>query len=472
MILSTQTTTRQGQVLILFVLLLPVLVGMLGLVVDGGLIVSEHRHTQNAADAGALAAAMDLMRNRGYNVAAASANTFVKSHNALTNATVVVNNPPSSGPYTGNTKYVEVLVSNPFNTYFIHVLTGNSANTVQARAVAGYEAVSAGEGVVVLDPLAIPGLSIGGGATLYVNGRVVVNSQGKGLDENGNTVDLGYKTYAATTGNNSKLQASLIEVVGGVDVPANFQNLPGNVGSPLHANSLPESDPLINLPTPTIANGAVSNYWQLDKSDQLVRATSPQNINVSSTSSNVTFKPGIYKSINITSGQATFQPGIYIIGVGFQGGGIAFNITTSGSVTGTGVMFYFTGSNFNVTTGLPDANDGETAGADPLANFGSVNISGSSVNFSPNIDINNIYKGILFYQRRRNTSDISIQGNAHNTQLTGSVYAKWANLKLSGQGAYNAQFIVGNISVSGQATVTINYAGQNIGRANQVFLVE
>src|SRR6266545_2499256 len=50
----------RGQTLILFVLMLPVLLGFAGLVVDGAHALAEQRMVQNAADAAALAASQDL----------------------------------------------------------------------------------------------------------------------------------------------------------------------------------------------------------------------------------------------------------------------------------------------------------------------------------------------------------------------------------------------------------------------------
>ena len=80
---------------------------------------------------------------------------------------------------------------------------------------------------------------------------------------------------------------------------------------------------------------------------------------------------------------------------------------------------------------------------------------------------------VLFFQRRRNKSDFTIQGNAGtNVNLDGAVYAKWANLKLAGGGRYNAQFLVGSMAISGQANVTVLGTGSGVGLANEVFLVE
>ena len=88
---------------------------------------------------------------------------------------------------------------------------------------------------------------------------------------------------------------------------------------------------------------------------------------------------------------------------------------------------------------------------------------------TPGIDV---FNGMLFYQRRKNPMAAEIQGNASDGQLEGTIYAKWANFKISGQGTYDAQFVVGSMSVTGNGNVTINYDGDQLGRAPAVFLVE
>ena len=102
-------------------------------------------------------------------------------------------------------------------------------------------------------------------------------------------------------------------------------------------------------------------------------------------------------------------------------------------------------------------------------------ITGGSVTLSPYSNPSNAndpFNGILFYQRRWNTKPATISGSSSDIQLTGTIYAKWANFSLSGQGQYNAQFVVGSMGISGNATVTINATGKNFGRANLMFLVE
>ena len=79
---------------------------------------------------------------------------------------------------------------------------------------------------------------------------------------------------------------------------------------------------------------------------------------------------------------------------------------------------------------------------------------------------------MLFFQRRRNAEKTTIVGNSAEGYLSGTIYAKWAPFEISGQGAYNAQLLVGSIDVTGQGDVTVLAAGGNKGKANQVFLVE
>jgi Flp pilus assembly protein TadG len=451
---------RPGQTLILFSLLLPIVLGMTGLVIDGGLLMAAQRQVQNAADAAALAGAMDRMRGQTSAVAGATATTFVKNtqYNNLPDATVVVNIPPLSGTYAGDNRYVEAIVTNPLRTTLIQVLGINPNQQVQARAVAGTETNLSGTGAIALDRSALPGVSIGGGGHLIVHGTVVDNSEGAGLDENNHWIDLGMKSYAATTGNGATLQATDIYVAGGVDVPANYQADTAGGPNPLHAGVLPQPDPLKNTPVPRAGLPGV---------DTTNRGS------FQATNGTHTINPGVYSSIKITNNaRVTFNPGVYIIKVAGNGNN-ALSITGGAQVTGDGVTIYNTGSDFDVTTGLPDSNDGENAPPAPgNANFGDITINGSMVNLKGLNNPASPFDGLLIYQRRRNTKEINVQGNGSNSTLDGTVYAKWANIKLAGSGQYGAQFFAGTISVSGNGNFVFDYSGKRIAKSEQVFLVE
>ena len=141
---------RAGVVMVLFAMILVVLIGLIGLVIDGGFLMSSHRQAQNAADAAALAAAFEKYRGRTDADARTAADGFV-DQNGFVNVPDLENGtsfniPPSSGPFAGNNRYVEVILTVPVQSFFIQILGGPGSNDVTARAVAGFEAVSAGEG--------------------------------------------------------------------------------------------------------------------------------------------------------------------------------------------------------------------------------------------------------------------------------------------------------------------------------------
>jgi Flp pilus assembly protein TadG len=99
---------RRGHTLVLVVLCLIPIMGVVAIVVEGGVLMSDRRRVQRAADSAALAAAVDLFtkwnKNNGVdssNSAHTSALTTAAA-NGYTNdgasSTVTVNIPPKSGP--------------------------------------------------------------------------------------------------------------------------------------------------------------------------------------------------------------------------------------------------------------------------------------------------------------------------------------------------------------------------------------
>jgi len=141
---------RTGKTLVLFALLLPLLLGMVGLAIDGGLLLAAYRQTQNAADTAALSAAYDLLNNLSAASATTTGTTYVQTNNNMANATVTINIPPSSGPHAGSASFAEALISYPYQTSFIQLLGVNTNQTVGARAVAGFEGSTTGAGITTL----------------------------------------------------------------------------------------------------------------------------------------------------------------------------------------------------------------------------------------------------------------------------------------------------------------------------------
>ena len=82
------------------------------------------------------------------------------------------------------------------------------------------------------------------------------------------------------------------------------------------------------------------------------------------------------------------------------------------------------------------------------------------------------FDNMLFYQRRLSVSKLQIEGNSSSGNLQGTLYAKFGKAKIAGQGTYDAQFIVGSMDINGQGDITIQYNGNGVAKAPQVFLME
>lgn len=461
---------RDAKIVAFFALLLPALFGVLGLVVDGGIMLATHRQAQSAADAGALAAARDLLAGNPSTMST-TAIALTGAFSNLSSAAVQVNSPPAAGNYAGKSKYVEVIVTVPVSTYLIQVLTNESTYVVSARAVAGIECFAPHELISCLAPTAVPGLSIDGIA-LQVNGLIAVNSQGSGVDQNNVAINYGLPASAVTLPNGGTLCSTNLRVVGGV---ANAGNITAftTANPALSARLLPRTDPYLALPTPTTSTGLVAIYPSPDGTNRTAPADFSLRLDAGQS---FTLSPGIYASIEITGvgpGTVTFQPGIYVL----QGGnaaGHALSINTGGTIVADGVLFYNTGTSFDVTTGVPDCNDSNTLGMEPGATFGSVQIKAANITLTGLADTSNLLQGMVYYQRRWNTQSVSICSGTSSTTISGTIYARWAPVSLTMSGNWQGQVAVGSLQMNG---LTMNNAvsmsrGTTYAKSPQVFLVE
>ena len=167
----SQLRQDSGVVGVVVVLLLPALIVTMGLVLDLGFAFYYKRTMQTAADAGAYGGAYAIQRKEYDQVTInalydASMNGFDGSWGE----TRTVNNPPSSGKYSGNSDFVEMIISEDLPMFFIPVL-GNRQMTVTARAVAGV--FSATACVYVLDGNDSKAFEVSSGSELYAPNCVV-----------------------------------------------------------------------------------------------------------------------------------------------------------------------------------------------------------------------------------------------------------------------------------------------------------
>jgi hypothetical protein len=290
--ISEVTMTRKnesGQALIFGVTALGLLLlGFTGLGIDIGYMRYEKRLQQTAADNAALAGAAELGFGAGDVTPAglhgAALDSFTDGTN---NVTVTINNPPTSGPHSGDSSYVEAYVAKVQPTFFMKVL-GVTSETVTARAVAYWGSGIANSCVFTLGN---PGNGIQG---ISVSGTPTLNAPTCGIDDNGNFRSNGKKL---------DVTAGSIGVVG-----SDTNNGGGTVTPTPIAGIAPVGDPLAFLSPPCTT------------------CTTTTNLTISS---NQTINPGNYNSISITGGNVTLNSGIYVIGSG--------GLTINGNA---GILFY------------------------------------------------------------------------------------------------------------------------------------
>lgn len=289
---------RQGAVAIVLALLLPVLVGMITLGVEGGLWFAERRELQTAADSAALAGAWELMDGNAAGVtAAAQIDAARNGFDAVGGASIEVNTPPLSGAYVGNADAVEVLVSRPqtllFSALFMNALT------VGARAVAQV----GGQGDVCV--LALEQFA---GSAAEFTGSATVDLTGCGVAANSSS------SQALAVSGSATLIADFIQTVGGYDVSGS-----GVLDvDATRTGTSPIADPYADLMAPA-AGACTKTEFKANKTE--------------------TINPGTYcKGMDITAqANVTFNPGVYII----KGGTVKIN--GQATVSGTGVTIILTG---------------------------------------------------------------------------------------------------------------------------------
>ena len=287
---------ESGQALALTVVTIVVLIGFVALAIDVGLLWSERRHMQTAADAAALAGATAL--RDGNNVSAAADD--VSALNGFTDGsggvTVTVNNPPLSGTFAGASNLVEVVVQQSQPTFFMQALGFGSMN-VSARAVAGN--INGPACIYALDPSNPGALSTNGNPTIQSSCGVIVDSNNStGMTANGHVT----------------LDATSIGVVGNYSSSGNVTLSPAPV-----TGVAPLPDPLAYVQAPSVGPCTNTNV--------------AINSNVTTT-----LNPGVYcGGLTINGGATvTFNPGTYII----DGGGMTVN--GNATLSGQGVTFYDT----------------------------------------------------------------------------------------------------------------------------------
>ncbi|QDT34172.1 pilus assembly protein TadG-related protein [Thalassoglobus polymorphus] len=485
-------TPRSGKVLILVLMAFPMILGIIGLVIDGSLLLHDSRSTQHVADAAATTAAFSASQGDPPIFAGQKAQEMVRNFNAMESAAIQVHSPPISGAYRGRSNFYEVNVSNETDTLFMHLTNRFASRGVRARAVAGIKDATPPLSVVVLDPnpdpititglpLTLPslpnhhlgGMEVLGLGRVRVSGGIAINNDWGGVDEHGDPVGENRLLRSALTCTPllplTKLNAEHIRVVGGVDNYKNYGHIDGTDANSLRANMGPAPDPFQELPVPTITEDPANV-------DETYRG-SVDILNLPILSPTVVLEPGVYDYINVITGPVRFEPGVYIIRGQHPITGIPLSVL-AGPINGRGVMFYISeNATYSPTSGLPDS--GEDSSTPPTSNLRAllptavINGAVLGVKFTPLSDPSSPYDGMFIFQNRNNRRPMVLvtEQLLGSGTLAGTIYSKWGSVVLVANGTHDLGFVVGSIRIVTALGLRLN-PSLKFPPVKEVFLVE
>ncbi|TFH37580.1 MAG: hypothetical protein E4G99_02245 [Anaerolineales bacterium] len=418
---------ESGQSYIIMALLMVGLLSFSALAIDGGILLHEHRRSQNAADASAMAAAYAKIRSQPLGIAAlnnATANEYPTTAQACTPAgpdcilgigtqvIIQVTNPPRSGQYAGDPDYIHVVIDSEVNSNFAHLIFGGPlSNRAEATSrVWPPENYAFGNAIHATTEHDCKGIWFSGtGDTLITGGNVFSNSDAASVScQSG--VQGGGGAIAVKHPYNINVVGSFDLGGSGTVSPSPHENVSHDE---LRRMIIPDCTHLPDLGSMKI-NGAGVTLIQ----------------------------PGHYSEITINNPGAivNMDPGMYCVDghKGFTG--------TGGTVNGTGVMIVMEDGPFDLGGGTVVNLAAETS-ADSLLDARGYD-----------------WKGMLLFVNPNNTDGITINGDT-GTNYTGTIFAPNSLITLNGNGTtmgVSAQMIGNQIKVTGTADINITYAeGQN-----------
>ncbi len=406
---------KRGVSAVLTALIMPVIIGFLGLGIDVGMWYSKKRNLQSAVDSAAISAALTYAAKHNVSLAEelAKGDAIRNGFNSAAGV-ATVNIPPVSGPNTASADAAEVILLEPQPLFFSSIFISGSVN-ITTRAVASASVLPGNHCIVALDPSMAGAVEFRGTAVGTIGCGVASNS----------VSDSSILLSGSATLTADPVDAAGDIMVGG-SAALNTQTPPKLGGT------LP--DPYENLAVPVSPAACTFN-------------------NFSTSANNTTLMPGRYcNGLKLTNAaNTTFAPGVYIIDKG------EFRTTGNSSMQGNGVTFILTGSG---------------------TNYANVNIAGGT-DMQFTAPTSGAYAGILFYQDRnapsyQGTSLItnSILGGSA-ADLIGAVYFPSQEVRFTGGagvgGANSCLHLVARkVTITGNANIGSNCAGTGVNPISRV----
>lgn len=373
-----------GNVLVIAALSMTTLIAFVALSTDAGVLFRSRRNVQTAADAAAVAGALDYLYNGSVSSAtsaaksASSANGIADGSNGVT---VTVNIPPTAGPNAGKAGFVEAIVSRPTKTVFMGMF-GHQKMTVNARGVAG----------VPTNGQACIWLMANSGTALQLQGSYDIEATGCGVYVNSPSSNA-----LSVTGGGGTLRALFLDVVG--NSTSNHATSP----TAPTLNAAPRKSPWGNLsgPNPNSGTGcdSIVTTANLTLTGTIAGPGAGHTICYTKavTLNNLTVGSG---TLGTTAGSSTVSTsaGTLVFGAG---------VTISGTVTVYGGTLDVYSGTFNQPSNTLVNVVAPTSGT---------------------------YNGIALMQPSSNTNQMQVQFGSNNQVLDGYIYAPGAQVYLQDHG--------------------------------------
>ena len=398
---------ERGQTIMLVALSLPLLLGFVGMATDVGALFKDKRTMQTAADAGAIAGALNL--TNGTYVTAAKAATQANGYkDGSNNVTVTVPSTPqwSASNYYHQTGYVEVTITKTEPTIFL-ALFGLPSVKVLARAVATNQGV--GNGCVY---------TLGTtGTDLKVQGSLNITAPDCAF-----SVNSGDTNAIVEIGSGGTVKTSSVSAVGDIGTTGWSDFSPKPVGGVVAS-----SDPLAGMQYPyTCSAGGCTCSVTPGICD-----TNPD-----------TAMPGSCVAFAYNkNGTTNLSPGCYSFGGG------TLKVTGNSTINLSSGVYFFT----NGTLQLQSTTTMNATGVTMiLTDTAALDMGGGpTLNISAP-DKTGTFPGILYYQVPADTSPLTLVGGPGVT-IEGVFYAPTAAVTLQGNagGTIDTDFVSKSLSLLG-----------------------
>jgi Flp pilus assembly protein TadG len=372
--------SERGNVAILFGLMLPLVVGGAAYGVETTYWYLTRLQMQSAADAAAIAGAMDARSGFAYSTIQTSATKAATDNGYVVGGSnvITVNNPATTG--TAGPNSVEVIINTQATRFFTAVFTNTPVN-VRARAVAKFQ--TAGSAcVLALNPSASQAAKFWGSSHLTLTGCSVMSNS--------------LSSSALAVGGSGYLSADCLIATGGVSVDSGAHY---TCSAPI-TGAAPVADPYANVPVPTCAN-----TYNNDNANPLQPGCYPNGISVAPNKT------------------VSFAPGVYIIDN-------TFKLNNNSAVSCTGCTFYMRG---NATI---DWNGGanENFQAPTSGTYSGMLIMGDRTNTALqtfNGNNTSLLTGAIYFKKA------TIQYNGNYSGLNGCTYVVADKVDWSGNSTFN-----------------------------------